>query len=228
MKFMFQYFSKIWQENSIFIKICKGWALYRNTSIQLWLYISQFFLEWTFFQTKLVAKIATPILRSVRFPPPSPRKSCHSQDNVKNTVGSDRSARMTIWRMRIACWITTNTDTHSEYVIFIVFPLQQWLQSRSSCYVTPTLSLLFSTMTVVRKTTKFCKSERFVLHNYRVSLLQRCTNQCTYLKSQSALINTCQTLARILFISEFRNRIWTARTPISLPASEIKGFVQQL
>jgi len=26
-----------------------------------------------------------------------------------------------IWRMRIECWITKATDTHSEYVILIAF-----------------------------------------------------------------------------------------------------------
>jgi hypothetical protein len=29
--------------------------------------------------------------------------------------------------MRFAYWIPNATDTHSEYVILIVFPLQQWL-----------------------------------------------------------------------------------------------------
>ena len=33
--------------------------------------------------------------------------------------------KMTIWRMRIACWIPKATNTYSEYVIFISFPLQQ-------------------------------------------------------------------------------------------------------
>jgi hypothetical protein len=28
---------------------------------------------------------------------------------------------MTVWRMRIACWIPKATDTHSEYEIFIAF-----------------------------------------------------------------------------------------------------------
>jgi hypothetical protein len=39
---------------------------------------------------------------------------------------------MTIWRMRIACWIpkATNTNTHTEYVILIAFALQQWLRER--------------------------------------------------------------------------------------------------
>jgi len=33
-------------------------------------------------------------------------------------------------RMRFACWITKATDTHSEYVILIAFPLQQYLYER--------------------------------------------------------------------------------------------------
>ena len=38
----------------------------------------------------------------------------------------------TIWRMCFACWITTATDTHVEYVIIIAFPWQQWLRERAS------------------------------------------------------------------------------------------------
>jgi len=37
----------------------------------------------------------------------------------------------TVRRMRIACRITKATDSHSEYVILIAFPLQQWLQERA-------------------------------------------------------------------------------------------------
>ena len=40
-----------------------------------------------------------------------------------------------IRRMRLRCWITKATDTHSEYVIkFIAFPLQQWLRERTLMY----------------------------------------------------------------------------------------------
>ena len=39
---------------------------------------------------------------------------------------------MTIWRMRFAHWITKATNTHSEYIIFIVFPMQQWLEESAS------------------------------------------------------------------------------------------------
>ena len=44
----------------------------------------------------------------------------------KNIVQAD-SPEMTIWRIRIACWIPKATDTHSQYVIIIAFPLQHWL-----------------------------------------------------------------------------------------------------
>jgi len=39
---------------------------------------------------------------------------------------------MAIWRMRITCWINKTTDTHSEYVILIAFPQQQWLHGLAS------------------------------------------------------------------------------------------------
>ena len=40
--------------------------------------------------------------------------------------------QVTIWRMRIACWIPIATDTNSEYVIITAFPLQQCLHERAS------------------------------------------------------------------------------------------------
>jgi hypothetical protein len=39
---------------------------------------------------------------------------------------------MTIWCMRIACWIPKATNTHSECVTLIAFPLQHCLQKRAS------------------------------------------------------------------------------------------------
>jgi len=49
----------------------------------------------------------------------------------ENTV-EPGSPQMTIWHVRIACWITKTTNAHSQYVILIVFPLQQWLYERTS------------------------------------------------------------------------------------------------
>ena len=49
----------------------------------------------------------------------------------KRTVEPYKS-QMTIWLMRIACWITKATDTQSNYVLIIVSPLQQWFQESAS------------------------------------------------------------------------------------------------
>jgi hypothetical protein len=49
----------------------------------------------------------------------------------KGVVQPDRT-QMKIWRMRIACWIPKVIETHSEYVIRIAFPRQQWLRERAS------------------------------------------------------------------------------------------------
>jgi hypothetical protein len=37
-----------------------------------------------------------------------------------------------MWRMCIACWIPRATNTRSDCVLSIVFPLQQWLNDRTS------------------------------------------------------------------------------------------------
>jgi hypothetical protein len=39
---------------------------------------------------------------------------------------------MSTWRMYIACWMSKATNTHSEYLILIVFRLQQRLEERTS------------------------------------------------------------------------------------------------
>ena len=49
----------------------------------------------------------------------------------KNIVDLGRP-QITIWRMRIACWIPKATNTYPEYVITFAFPLQEWLRERAS------------------------------------------------------------------------------------------------
>ena len=49
----------------------------------------------------------------------------------KNIVQWDRP-QMTTWHMHIACWIPKATNTHSEYVLLIVFQLQQWFHKHAS------------------------------------------------------------------------------------------------
>jgi hypothetical protein len=48
----------------------------------------------------------------------------------KNTAQPDRT--QTTRRMRFAHWIPKSTYTHSEYVMFTAFPLQQWFHERPS------------------------------------------------------------------------------------------------
>jgi hypothetical protein len=53
--------------------------------------------------------------------------------------------QMKIQRKRFACWITKATDTHSEYVILVAFPRQQWFAKAPQCYIIRTLPVLFVT-----------------------------------------------------------------------------------
>jgi hypothetical protein len=50
---------------------------------------------------------------------------------LKNIVKPDRP-QMTMWRMRVACWVPKTTNSHSEQVILTAFPLQQWLHEGTS------------------------------------------------------------------------------------------------
>ena len=61
------------------------------------------------------------------------RKSCRLWDNVEK-YGRARQAKYDniIRRMRFACCIPKATDTHSEYIILIASPWQQWLRERVS------------------------------------------------------------------------------------------------
>jgi hypothetical protein len=71
---------------------------------------------------KIVYQIKIHILCSVIFC----RKSCHLWDNVEKVVEPD-GPQMTTCNMSFACWIIKAANTHSEYVVLIAFPLQQWL-----------------------------------------------------------------------------------------------------
>ena len=78
-------------------------------------------------QTKVVQTIKTHILCSVTFF--LNRVFCEMI--WTNTVERGRP-QMAIWRMRIACRAQKVTNTHSEYVILIVFPQQQRFDEHAS------------------------------------------------------------------------------------------------
>jgi len=46
-------------------------------------------------------------------------------------------------RMRFICWITKTIDTHSEYVILIDFPRQQWLHERAKVLICTYIACVF-------------------------------------------------------------------------------------
>jgi hypothetical protein len=56
----------------------------------------------------------------------------HSVYEIKweNIVDQSR-AQMTVWIMRIACWITKAINTHTRYVILSALPLHQRLHERA-------------------------------------------------------------------------------------------------
>ena len=51
---------------------------------------------------------------------------------MRKRIVEPERPHMTIWRVRIACYILKTTNAHSEYVARIVFPLQRWLHERAS------------------------------------------------------------------------------------------------
>jgi len=79
------------------------------------------------FQTNVVEKINTHILYSITFL----FNLVVYEAMPKNIVQPDRP-QMVIWRMSIAFSIPKATNTHSEHVILMAFPRQQWLHERAS------------------------------------------------------------------------------------------------
>jgi len=69
---------------------------------------------------------------------------------VKNIVEPDRP-QMTVWHLHIAWWIPKATNSHSEYVVFIAFSLQQWLHEHVSvrCMYIACLVNFFNSCSIV-------------------------------------------------------------------------------
>jgi hypothetical protein len=82
------------------------------------------------FRTKIVEGKKKRILCSITFF----QKSCLFLNNAGKYGSAGQATDDNIMRrMRIACWITKATDTHSEYVVSIAFfSRQQWLRERAS------------------------------------------------------------------------------------------------
>jgi hypothetical protein len=98
-------------------------------------------------------------------------KSCRENQNThfvfSNFSSENRAVYETIWknivepgrpqttlrRMRTACWINKAIQTHSEYVILIALPPQQWLHERPSVLrYTYIACRVFTSLPVIRST----------------------------------------------------------------------------
>jgi hypothetical protein len=94
-------------------------------------YLAEFFVEWETFRTRVVEKIQTLILCSTVFSPPKIvqfMRYCGKKKIRYTQTGHT-------WEYNTAhahCMLERATDTHSEYVITIPFPRQQWLRERAS------------------------------------------------------------------------------------------------
>jgi len=102
-------------------------------------HLAQFFLQLEMFQTKVLVEIKIHILCSVTF---FSENSAVYEIMWKNLVDLDR-LQMTVRRMCISCWMPRATDTHSQYVILIAFPIQPCLHQHASVLHYTILAVLF-------------------------------------------------------------------------------------
>jgi hypothetical protein len=83
--------------------------------------------------------------------------------------------KMTKWRMRVVCWVSKVTNTHSKYVIRIDFQLERWLCESASMlrykYIACLVVLLFS---IFRDQTELINNGGIIIKYYVCSFLFLC------------------------------------------------------
>ena len=145
-----------------------------ETDVRLWRHLAWFFSEREMFRIEVVEKIKTHTLCSITLW----RKSCRLWDNVEKYGRADRP-QMAIWRMRTACCITKPTNTHSEYVILIVFALQQWLKERASmlryAYIACHVTCVIVSVMLINVLNLFLNINQLDALNFIISLFQAST-----------------------------------------------------
>jgi len=121
-------FSKVCRGNSSFIKIRQEQSLLcLKTNTHFSSYLIQFFLEWKNISDKRCRET-----RNTHFMFNHFFFNRVVYEIMWKTFEERNGPQMTIWHMRIACWIPKATNTHTSCVILIAFPLQQWLHERAS------------------------------------------------------------------------------------------------
>jgi hypothetical protein len=81
----------------------------------------------------IIEKIKTHILCSITFI----LKNCAIYEIMWKNIVEPDMPQVTIRHMQFTCWVLKATNTHSECVILVVFPLQQLLHESASmlCYM---------------------------------------------------------------------------------------------
>ena len=119
----------------------------------------------------------------------------------KNILEQGRP-KATIWSMRNACWIPKATNTYPDYVILIAFPLQQWLQERTSVYIVCLVTSLRFTHKSQMKS-QGCVCEHFVYRNLlRLSWYRRNMSPNFYLLILFTKICCVYWLIKLLYHSK--------------------------
>jgi hypothetical protein len=114
-------------EEMTFIKIWEEWRVLcvKTTIYCVSCYLPQFFFEWELFQSCRENKNTF----CVWIPP---RQSYRVWDDGGKYGQTSHRWQCNTANARCMCWITKATNTHSECLIIIDFPMQQWLHKRAS------------------------------------------------------------------------------------------------
>ena len=111
------------------------------------LYPAEFFLEWEMFQTKVEEKIRRHfMLDNVS----SENRAIFEPVWQKYGTAGQATDDITIRRMRLARWMTKATDTHSEYVILIVYHSNNDYAIAPQCYVYTYIACLVDSSYIFR------------------------------------------------------------------------------
>jgi hypothetical protein len=93
---------------------------------------------------------------------------------------------MVIWLMRTACWILKATNTPSEYVIPIAFPLQQWLHESAPILHYTHIACLLEWFPCVCPILLFCfQGVKVKMDDQGNILVKRVSKSNVYVKSTS-------------------------------------------
>jgi hypothetical protein len=80
------------------------------------------------FQVKFVEKLKIHILFLVTLF----SANCAVNEIMWKNIVEPGGPQLTIWGMRIPCWIIKAVNINSEFVTLVAFPQEQWLHERAS------------------------------------------------------------------------------------------------